>query len=112
MKHKIAIIGPKKVTAGFRALGVSVFNAENGDQALEHLQSIKKNTETDSEESFAVVILIEKLLKEIPADEYEKVGSGALPAIVVLPGVEGATGEGIAKLRRLAERAAGSDILG
>jgi vacuolar-type H+-ATPase subunit F/Vma7 len=51
-------------------------------------------------------------MQDIPQDEMDKVSSGALPAIVALPGIEGSHGAGVAKLKRLAERAIGSDILG
>jgi len=114
MKYKIAIIGPKDVISGFKALGVVSFDVKDGEGALSVMKSIKKDiTSVDSSlEKFAVVIVIESIANKIPKDEFEKVSSGALPAIVVLPGLEGGKGTGVARLRSLAERAVGSDILG
>jgi V/A-type H+-transporting ATPase subunit F len=113
MDYKTAIIGPKDVISGFKALGVVPFNAEDGEQALEVIKNIKKEITGggDVAEKFAVVIVIESTANQIPANEFEKVSRGALPAIVVLPGLEGSTGAGVAKLKSLAERAVGSDIL-
>lgn len=111
MEYRIAIIGPKKMTSGFKALGVDIFDAENGEQALAALKNTRATADTNTTR-YAVVILMEKLVKEIPEDEYTRATQGALPAVVILPGIEGSSGEGIAKLKKLAERAVGSDILG
>lgn len=112
-EYKTAIIGPKNVISGFKALGVVPFNAKNGEDALEILKNIKKEISKTSETSnkFAVVIVIESIANQIPSDEFEKVSRGVLPAILTLPGLEGSTGAGVAKLKSLAERAVGSDIL-
>jgi V/A-type H+-transporting ATPase subunit F len=111
MKYGIAIIGPKDVVSVFKATGADVFESGNGKEALEVLRQIKKDTQsTDDVKKFAVVLIIESLLQEISDDDYEKVSVGALPAIVAIPGLEGATGVSREKLRRLAERAIGSDI--
>jgi V/A-type H+-transporting ATPase subunit F len=114
-KHNIAIIGPKPVISGFKALGVTPFNANSGEEALTVLQNIKKNLvdgASDSSQTFATVILIESIAHDIAHEDMEKVSRGALPAIVVLPGLEGSHGAGVAKLKSLAEKAIGSDILG
>jgi len=114
MEYKIAIIGPEKVVSGFRALDVKPFFVETGDEALGTLKTIKKDLSDgdETENKFAVVLIIENILQEIDPDELEKISQGALPAVVALPGTEGSTGAGVAKLKALAERAIGSDILG
>lgn len=111
--YNIAIIGPKDVILGYKALGVTPFAAEDGEAALKALQEIKHTIEKGEvdETKFAIVILIESTAKQIPVESMDKISQGALPAIVVLPGIEGSTGEGVAKLKRLAEKAVGSDIL-
>jgi len=114
MKYKTAIIGPKDIISGFKALGVVPFDVKDGGEALEIIKSIKSKVidGNGKEDKFAVIILIESIANRISEDEFAKVYGGALPAIVVLPGIEGSTGAGIKKLRSLAERAVGSDILG
>ena len=114
MSYKIAIVGPKGVVAGFKALGVTPFDAENGADALAILKELKANiTDIDNEgkEKFASVILIESLANQISPEDMEKVSRGALPAIVLLPGIEGSSGAGLQKLKVLAEKAVGTDIL-
>ena len=111
--YSVAIIGPKAIISGFRALGVIPFNAERGEQALEILKQIKKDIKENISDAqkFAVVIMIESIAKDIPEEEMEKILKGALPAIVELPGLEKSHGAGVAKLKRLAEKAIGSNIL-
>ncbi len=111
--YNIAIIGPKAITSGFKALGVIPLNAEKGEQALEILKQIKKDLDenTPDTKKFAVVIIIESIAQSIPKEDMVKISSGALPAIIELPGLEKSHGTGVAKLKRLAEKAIGSDIL-
>lgn len=111
-RYKVAIVGPKQVISGFKALGVTSFSAENSEEALRVLVRLKANVEGQVGEQFATIILIESLAAGIEAEDMERVMRGALPAIVLLPGVEGSQGAGVQKLKRLAERAVGSDVLG
>ncbi|MCK5096159.1 MAG: hypothetical protein KAR24_02265 [Candidatus Pacebacteria bacterium] len=111
--YNIAIIGPKTIISGFKALGVISFDAGNAEQALEILRKIKKDIDENTLDTkkFAVVIIIESIARDIPKEEMNKISDGALPAIVELPGLEKSHGAGVAKLKRLAEKAIGSDIL-
>jgi len=111
--YKIAIVGPREVIFGFSALGVTPFDAENGEEALHILKELKKGDSSEEADlSYAVVLIIDTIAEQIPSDEFEKVSRGALPAIIALPGLEGSKGVGVEKLKRLAERAVGSNILG
>lgn len=110
--YKIAIIGPTDTVSGFRALGVESFDAQTGEEALSQLRKIKEqNADESTDEAYAVVCIIEDLLTNIDQAEYAKVASGALPAVVVLPGPEGSQGFALDRLRRLAEQAVGSAII-
>jgi V/A-type H+-transporting ATPase subunit F len=113
--YQIAIIGPRDVILGFQALGVTPFPASTGDEALEILQGIRKDIDSPSSDGgpqYALVIIIEDIAEQIPLEEMDKFSRSALPTILALPGVEGSRGIGVNKLRRLAEQAVGSDILG
>lgn len=114
MKHNIAIIGPKQLIGGFKALGVHAFVAEDGDTAMETIKALRAKSKADGAEkvSYAVIILLERIARHIPEDELAKLSTGPLPAIITLPDIEVSKGAGAAKLKRLAERAVGSDILG
>jgi V/A-type H+-transporting ATPase subunit F len=111
-EYKIAIIGPLETVSGFRALGVDSFQAQNAEEALEQLKNIKAQTlDPDSSDKYAVVCIIENLVTLVDQAEYEKVVSGPLPAVVLLPGPEGSSGFAVERLRRLAEKAVGSAII-
>jgi V/A-type H+/Na+-transporting ATPase subunit F len=112
--YTTAIIGPHAIISGFSALGVVPFPAHTGSEMLAILKSIKRTLEDpeSTDARYAVVILIESLVDQLPKEELDRVSRGALPALVILPGVEGSRGAGAFKLKRLAERAVGSNILG
>ncbi len=110
--YRIAIIGPTDVISGFRAFGVDTFPAERGGELVEVLGRIRRESVDGGETgTYAVVIAIESLVGEVSRDEWERATRGVLPAVVILPGIEGSTGQGLRTLRKLAERAVGSDIL-
>ena len=112
--YRTAIIGPEEVVSGFRALGVDTYYATTGTELLDTLVTMKRTQNAATAEDairYAVVIVTESLVTTLPSDDWERASRGVLPAIVVLPGIEGTSGQGIRKLKRLAERAVGSDIL-
>jgi len=113
MTYNIAIIGPSDTVSIFRATGADVFPAENGDEALSIIKRLRAET-TDPNESgrrYGVVVILEEIMKQIKDEDYTKVSSGGVPAIISVPGISGESGESARKLRKLAERAIGSDIL-
>lgn len=111
-EYKIAIIGPTETVSGFKALGAVAYDATSGVQAIEHLRAIKETTNNpDTNERYAVVCIIEDLMKDIDETEYAKVATGALPAVVLLPGTNGSQGYAIKRLRQMAEQAVGAAII-
>ena len=82
---KIAVMGDRDSIYGFRALGLETF------------------TVTDIEEGA-------KLLKRLADNGYGVIYM-ITPAIILIPGVFGNTGEGIARVKGSVEQAVGSDIL-
>lgn len=110
--YRIAIVGPTDMVSGFKALGVEVFAATTAQEALEQLRTIKKFSSDPLEKKlYAVICVIDDVLKGVDQAEYAKVVAGALPAVVLLPGPAGATGMAVERLRKLAEKAVGSSII-
>ncbi len=110
--YKIAIIGPADMVSGLQALGVEAHNATNPAEALEQLRAIKKiNSDLEDNRTYAVVCVIDDVLKDIDQTEYAKAIEGALPAVVVLPGPAGSSGVAIERLRLLAQKAVGSSLI-
>lgn len=115
MNYKIAIVGSREAVSGFALLGADVIPAENSHQAVEVLYSLKKETQTDGQgyerNTYAIVFITEDLSSGISPDDEKKLAKGALPAIIPLPSHKGSTGYGLQRLKRIVERAVGSDIL-
>ena len=108
-QYKVAIVGPEGVISGFRALGAESFPAATADEALTQMQELASRTES-GEQKYAVVLVIEDLLKEIPEKEYKSVTKNVLPSFVAVPGVEGPKGYMSERLKEFTVRAIGSDI--
>ncbi|MDP2593673.1 MAG: V-type ATP synthase subunit F [bacterium] len=108
--YKMAVVGPHGVTSLFKSTGAAVFIAETGESALTVLRNLRKET-SNGKTKYAVIFLAEKLRKEMRDDDFSRVSAGVLPAVVVIPGAEGGSGEAHRNLRKLAERAVGMDVL-
>ncbi len=112
MQHELAIIGPKDVILGFKAIGVHTHFASTTDETIEKLYELKKETIENSDLSrYAIIFILESVAKEIPEPEYKKLTADPLPAIIALPGPEGSTGFGLDRLGQIVEKAIGSNIL-
>jgi V/A-type H+/Na+-transporting ATPase subunit F len=112
--YRIAIVGPREAVAGFALLGVDVVAATHADEAIAHLYRLKKamRIEDGRERNvYGVIFVAEDLLQQLSPDDERRLSRGALPAIVPLPSHRGATGYGLLRLKRIVERAVGSDIL-
>ena len=88
---------------GFAALGLSVFECEDGEAAKPLIKRLAEN-------GFAVIYITECLASSI-MPVIEQYAESASPAIILIPGVKGNTGEGIENVRRSVIRAVGSDII-
>jgi len=114
MSYKIAIVGTKEITTGFTSVGFDAKNVINAEEALESLFAMKKERQDinneDSPLKYAIIFVLEDFLKSVSEDDYKKLSSGALPAIIPIPSHKGASGFGETKIRRIVEKAVGSDI--
>jgi len=101
--YKVAVIGDYDSIYGFAALGLATFaadSAESGAAALKRAVSGE----------YGVIYMTESLAAGLQEqiDEYREQLS---PAIILIPGVSGNTGEGIARVKKSVEQAVGSDII-
>lgn len=111
--YNIAIVGPQNAILGFKALGLKPVSANTVPEVVEALTDLKKETVGEGEKArakYAIIFVIEDLMKEIPRDDYKKLSHGTLPAIVPIPGPKGSSGFGNVRLGRMIEQAVGSDI--
>ncbi|MDD5146194.1 MAG: V-type ATP synthase subunit F [Candidatus Pacebacteria bacterium] len=100
---KIGIIGEKKSVLAFQALGIQTFGVSNESDLNITLQQIREG-------DFAVIFVTEDMMQKY-GQEIELLMRGALPAVLVVPGVSGVGEKGRESLKRIMERALGSDTL-
>lgn len=109
-KHEIAIIGPRELILGFKAIGVETRFSSKAETTIEHIKNLKKE-KIGELPRYAIIFILESHAKEIPADDYKKLTEDALPALIAIPGPEGSTGFGLDRLGQIVEKAIGSNIL-
>ncbi len=101
--YKVAVIGDRDSIYGFAALGLDVYYAHNAKDAAPVFKSL-----TDGR--YAVIYITEQLAEGL-SSEIEKFSFQPSPAIILIPGIKGNTGQGIAQVKKSVEKAVGSDII-
>ena len=101
--YRMAVIGDKDSIYGYAALGMDVNPVTDDAQAARKLREL-------AEGDYAVRYITEALAARIPG-EIARYREQMLPAIILIPGVYGNTGAGIANVKKSVEQAVGSDIL-
>ena len=102
-EYKIAALGDRDSVLGFRTLGLDVFPAESVEEAKVLLHRLAK-------ENYAIIYLTESLAKGMSA-EIDRYKDAVTPAVILIPGKEGALGIGMNAVKTAVERAVGADIL-
>ena len=101
--YRIAVLGDKDSVLGFKALGLSTYAVDSGEEARATLHRIAK-------EDFAVIYVTETLAVELEHD-INRYKDELTPAIILIPGKEGSLGIGARNIKKAVERAVGADIL-
>lgn len=99
--YKIAVIGDYDSIYGFAALGLDIYPAEDGETAAGLLSRL-------AGESYGIIYVTEALAARMP-EEMQKYEELPVPAVLMIPGIAGNTGAGMANVKRYVERAVGSD---
>lgn len=101
--YKIAVVGDYDSIYGFAALGLSVFPADDRETLCAVLRRL-------AESGYGVIYITESkaaLVQDVIEEHRER----RLPAVILIPGVSGNTGAGIAQVKKSVEQAVGSDII-
>ena len=101
---KVGIIGEKKSVLAFQPLGIQAFGVTSKDDLAIVLEAIKSD-------EFAVVFITEDIMQKYEL-EIEPLFRSALPAILVVPGIKGGGKKGRESLKKIMERALGSETIG
>ncbi|MEE1229333.1 MAG: V-type ATP synthase subunit F [Lachnospiraceae bacterium] len=102
--YKIAVMGDYDSIYGFAALGLSIFPV--GDDRNEAAKTLHRL----ARQEFGVIYMTEELAATLQ-EEIEKYSESISPAIILIPGVKGNTGDGVRSVKKSVEQAVGSDIL-
>lgn len=114
-QFKLAVVGGVSSVSLYRALGCETYSVYNQDQAREKTESLFRAAHDDENKTphYAVVFVEEDYYKAFPEDLIEKFSRKALPAVIPVPSPKSGDDNFAAnRLRKIVERAVGSDILG
>jgi len=101
--YKIAVMGDYDSIYGFATLGLDTFPVNDPEYGAAQLKRL-------AEDNYAVIYMTEALASDLKK-EIERYREVMKPAIILIPGISGNTGAGIAGVKKSVEQAVGSDIL-
>lgn len=102
---RIAVIGDKDSVYGFAALGLDVYYTTGTEDDIARFKRLVQS------ENYGIIYITEAAAAFVEK-EIEKTRSLPSPAVILIPGVAGNTGEGLRAVRLSVEKAVGSDIFG
>lgn len=100
---KVAFVGDKTATDGFKALGLDVFNVPSPGEAARAWKAVVPG-------EYAIIFFTEREYRELE-HELEPLRRQRLPVLTVMPPVAGRTLAAQEEIRALVERAVGTDVL-
>lgn len=103
--YKIAVIGDWDSIYGFGALGLETFRVEAGKS-----EEAEKTVRRLAEQDYAVIYITEALAADL-GHVIEHYKNQIRPAFILIPGISGNTGDGLASVKKSVEKAVGSDII-
>ena len=103
MSERIAVFGDKESVYGFAALGLDVYYFEPDEDYVSVFRKLCQS------QNYGIIYVTEAAATFL-SKEIEKYRSEPSPAIILIPGVTGNTGEGLSAVKLSVEKAVGSDI--
>lgn len=101
--HRVAVIGDKDSVLMFKALGVDVYTAVDGDGAKKLVNKLAK-------ENVGIIFITEDFAAKIQ-DTIDKYREEMTPAIILIPSIKEDLGLGMADINKSVEKAVGANIL-
>lgn len=112
---KLAVIGNESSVLLFRSLGCETHGVFSQEEAQERVEKLFQANQGDEAKTpiYAIVFVEECFYKNFSEDVTEKFSKRAMPAIIPVPS-SSSKDKNFAtnRLRKIVERAVGSDILG
>ena len=114
MKYKIWIVASKEISSLFSVLGAEARVVNDKESALKEILEMKKEKQnqddTNSPLKYWIIFVLEDYLMDISNDDYKKISSWALPAVIAIPSHKWSTWYWERKIRSIVEKAVWSDI--
>lgn len=101
--YKVAVIGDKDSVLMFKALGVDVYTAVDGEDAKNLINKLSK-------EEVGVIFITEDFAVKIQ-DTIDKFREKMTPAIILIPSNKTNLGLGLKDINKSVEKAVGANIL-
>lgn len=101
--YKIAVVGEEEAVLGFRSLGADIFALGGPEQGEKILAALKRG-------KYGVVFLTEQAAEALP-ELVKAFEDQPLPAVAIIPGIEGSLGLAWMRMKKIVEKAVGADIL-
>ncbi|KWZ92638.1 ATP synthase, subunit F [Anaerococcus hydrogenalis] len=101
--YRVAVIGDKDSVLMFKALGVDVYTAVDGEDA-------KKLVKKLAQENFGIIFITEDFAAKIQ-DTIDKYREEMTPAIILIPSNKEDLRLGMADINKSVEKAVGANIL-
>ena len=105
MNYKICIVATKEVASLFSAIWADKRIVESCESALSALFELKKERQNSWDENSAlkywIIFVLEEYIMNISNDDYKKLSSWALPAIISIPSHKWSSGYWEIKIRKI-----------
>ncbi len=101
--YNIAVMGDPDSIYGFGALGLSTYPVKTEEEAKKVFKALSGGN--------TAIIYITEATAVFLGEEIEKTRDSITPAVILIPGISGNTGNGMESVKTSALKAIGSDIL-
>ena len=100
---RIAVIGDRESVYGYAALGLNCYFTVSGEDNTALFKRLCQS------QNYGIIYVTEAAAEELEK-EIAKLRSQPTPAVILIPGASGNTGEGLRAVKLSVEKAVGSDI--
>jgi len=110
---RLAIIGNESSILLYKTFGAEGFSVVTDKEAKECVEKLFAQDKGDEKKTplYAIIFVEEDFYKNFPNDLLEKLAKKALPAVIPVPTPNNQDNFSDKRLRKIVERAIGSDIL-
>lgn len=114
MNYKIWIVATKEIGSLFSTIWAVSHNVENWEEAIDAILKLKKERQIDWDDSsplkYWIIFVLEEYLINVSNEEYKKISSWALPAVISIPSHKWSSWYWNLKIKKIVEKAVWSDI--